>query len=102
MDEESKQEILKVLKKELSKQKGIFNKHAPIAINPNAKGYEEAKAAFNKADWAIKDLEKQIAYLITEKTYEPSIIDRIVEVVDDIIGDDDIKDQSSATSGVRG
>ena len=100
MDEESKQELLKVLKKELSKQKGIFNKHAPIAINPNAKGYSEALTAFNKADWAIKDLEKQIAYLTTEQTYEPSIIDKIMEVADKLVGDDD--PGTSSTSGVRG
>ncbi|GAG54147.1 unnamed protein product [marine sediment metagenome] len=100
MDEESKQEILKVLKKELSKQQGIFNKHAPIAINPNAKGYDEALTAFNKADWAIKDIQKQIAYLLTEETYEPSVIDKIVEVFDKLTGDDD--PGTSSTTGVRG
>ncbi|MCK4567700.1 MAG: hypothetical protein KAU48_10355 [Candidatus Thorarchaeota archaeon] len=100
MDEESKQEILRVLNKELSRQQGIFNKHAPIAINPNAKGYDEVKAAFNKADWAIKDLYKQIAYLKTEETYEPSIIDKIKEVVDKLTGDDD--PGVSTTTGVRG
>ena len=99
MDEESKQELLKVLKKELSRQKGIFNKHAPIAINPTAKGYSEALTAFNKADRAIKDLEKQIAYLITEKTYEPSIIDKIKYIADKLTGDDD--PGTSSTTGVR-
>ena len=100
MDEESKQEILKVLKKELSKQQGIFNKYAPIAINPNAKGYGEALTAFNKADWAIKDIQKQIAYLITEEKYEPSIIDKIIKVVDKLLIDDDPGPSSS--TGVRG
>ena len=100
MDEESKQELLKVLNKELSKQKGIFNKHAPIAINPTAKGYSEALTAFNKADRAIKDLEKQIAYLITEKTYEPSIIDKIKDIADKLTGDDG--PGTSSTTGVRG
>ncbi len=100
MDDESKQEILKILKKELSKQQGIFNKYAPIAINPNAKGYKEALSAFNKADWAIKDIQKQIAYLITEETYEPSIIDKIKEVVDKLVGDDD--PGVGTTTGVRG
>jgi len=100
MVDESTQEILKVLNKELSKQKGIFNKHAPIAINPTAKGYGEAKAAFNKADWAIKDLEKQIAYLITEDTYEPTIFDKIKEVADKLTGDDG--PGTSSTTGVRG
>lgn len=102
MDEESKQELLKVLNKELSRQKGIFNKHAPIAINPNAKGYGEAKAAFNKADWAIKDLEKQIAYLTCEEKYEPSIIDKIIRIADKIIGDDDDHQDQGASLGVRG
>ncbi|MCK5265242.1 MAG: hypothetical protein KAR03_06510 [Candidatus Thorarchaeota archaeon] len=102
MDEESKQEILKVLKKELSKQQGIFNKHAPKAINPTSEGYGEALTAFNEADRKIKDLDKSIAYLITEETYEPSLIDKIFEIVDDIIGDDDIKDKPSGTPGVRG
>lgn len=100
MDEESKQEILKVLKKELSRQQGIFNKYAPIAINPNAKGYEEAKAAFNKADWAIKDLYKQIAYLTTEEKYEPSILDKIKEIADKLLKDDDPGPLDSV--GVRG
>ena len=103
MDEESKQEILKVLKKEKSKQQGIFNKHAPKAINPSSEGYEEALKAFNEADRKIKDLDKSIAYLITEETYEPTIFDKIVEIVDKIIvNDDDWKDQDSATTGVRG
>ena len=101
MDEESKQEILKVLKKELSKQQGIFNKHAPIAINPNAKGYGEALTAFNKADWAIKEIQKQIAYLLTEETYEPSVIDKIVEVFDKLTGDDNDQGKG-ADLGVRG
>ncbi len=102
MDAESKQEVLKVLKKEKSRQQGIFNKHAPKAINPTSEGYGEALKAFNEADRKIKDLDKSIAYLITEETYEPSIIDTIFEIVDDIIGDDDIKDKISGTSGVRG
>ena len=101
MDEESKQEILKVLKKELSKQQGIFNKHAPKAINPNSSGYEEALTAFNKADWAIKDIQKQIAYLLTEETYEPSVIDKIVEVFDKLTGDDNDQGKG-ADLGVRG
>jgi len=83
MVDESTQEILKVLNKELSKQKGIFNKHAPIAINPTAKGYGEAKAAFNKADWAI-----------------PTIFDKIKEVADKLTGDDG--PGTSSTTGVRG
>ena len=101
MDEESKQEVLKVLKKEKSTQQGIFNKHAPKAINPNSTGSEEAPKAFNDADRKIKDLDKQIAYLITEDTYEPSIIDRIVEVFDKIVKDDDGKGKG-ADLGVRG
>ncbi len=100
MDEESKQEILKVLNKELGRQKWIFNKHVPIAINPNAKGYSEALTAFNKADWAIKDLNKQIAYLVCEETYEPSILDKIMAVVDKLTGDDD--PGTGTTTGVRG
>jgi hypothetical protein len=103
MDEESKQEILKVLRKERSRQQGIYNKHAPTAINPSSKGYEEALRAFNEADWKIKDIDKKIAYLITEEEYEPTILDKIVQIVDKlIIDDDDSKNKDSATTGVRG
>ena len=100
MDEESKQEILKVLKKEKSKQQGIFNKHAPKAINPSSEGYDEALTAFNEADRKIKELDKQIAYLITEETYEPTIFDKIVKVVDKLIKDD--SPGTGTTTGVRG
>ena len=102
MDEESKQEILKILRKEKSKQQGIFNKHDPKAINPSSSGYDEALTAFNEADRKIKDLDQKIAYLITEETYEPTILDKIVEIVDKlIIDDDDWKNKDSATTGVR-
>lgn len=100
MVDESTQEILKVLNKELGKQKGIFKKHAPIAINPTAKGYGEALTAFNKADAAIKSLEQQIAYLLTEDTYEPTIFDKIKDIADKLTGDDD--PGTSSTTGVRG
>ena len=40
--------------------------------------------------------------LLTEETYEPSILDKLRNIVDKIIKDDnDWKDQTSATTGVR-
>lgn len=81
-----------------------MNKHAPRAINPdNSEEYKNAKRGFDAAYKNIQDIEKQIAYLLTAETYEPPILDKILNIVDKIISDDDDwKDQSSAYSGFRG
>ena len=100
MDEESKKEILEILNKELGRQQWIFNTNAPKAINPNSEGYDEALTAFNEADRKIKDLQQKIAYIITEKAYEPSILDKIKEIADKLIKDDD--PGTGTTTGVRG
>lgn len=104
MDEESKQEILRILNEELHKQKAIFHKHAPIAVNPaNTEEYDIAKRAFDHANHRVRELEDRIAWLMTEETYEPSILDKILNIVDKILKDDDEwKDQSSVVTGVRG
>lgn len=102
MDEGFKKEILEVLNKELSKQKGIFNKHAPRVIHPNSKGYDEARKAFDAADRKIKSLEHEIAYITCEEVYEPTIIDRIVDIVDKIVKDDNDTPDQGADLGVRG
>ena len=104
MDEESKQEILRILNEELHKQKQIFQKHTPIAINPaNTPEYDIAKRAFDHANQRVRELEDRIAWLLTEETYEPTILDKILNIVDKIIKDDDEwKDQSSVVTGTRG
>ncbi len=103
MDEESKQEIIRILGAELSKQKAIMDKHSARAINPDgSKEYEQAKEAFDNAHRQIRELEDKIAYLQTSEKYEPTIIDRILNIVDKLIkDDDDWKNQTSATTGVR-
>ena len=104
MDEESKQEILRILNAELSKQKAIMQKYSGRVINPdNSEEYKLAKRAFDAAYKSITELDQRISYLITEETYEPSILDKILNIVDKIIkDDDDQKDQSSVATGVRG
>ncbi|MGY5860114.1 MAG: hypothetical protein RTU63_12150 [Candidatus Thorarchaeota archaeon] len=84
MDADSKKQLLEILNKELGKQQGIFNRHAPKAINPTSIGYEAAFFAFNEADRKVKDLQKMLAYIITEDTYEPTILDQIKESADKI------------------
>jgi len=104
MDDESKHEILRILNEELAKQKAIMQKHSGRTINPdNSEEYKLAKCAFDNAYRRIGELEDRIAWLLTEETYEPSILDKILNIVDKIIKDDDEwKDQSSVVTGVRG
>jgi len=84
MDAESKKQILEILNRELSRQQGIFNTNAPKAINPTSVGYEAAFVAFNEADRKVKDLQKSLAYIITEEAYEPTILNQIKEIADKI------------------
>ena len=61
----SKKTRLEQLRREWKKQKGIFNKYAGRAINPDgSEGYWEAKAKFDDADRRIKEIEKEIAHLL--------------------------------------
>ena len=94
-----KEEIIRVLRDEANRQRGIFNKHAPQAIHPDCS--DEIKSAFNKADRRIKELDKEIARLITGgEPYEPTIFDKMFDYIDKLTGDDEPKD--SVTTGVRG
>ncbi|MHA1961213.1 MAG: hypothetical protein ACW99U_13380 [Candidatus Thorarchaeota archaeon] len=97
-----KEELVKMLNAELSKQKAIFEKNAGRAINPDgSEEYWAAKAAFDSADRKIKSLEKELARILTdEEAYDPSIWDRIGHYFDKLVGDDEPKD--SVASGVRG
>jgi len=45
---------------------------------------ETAFVAFNEADRKIKDLQKSLAYIITEEAYEPTVLDKIKEIADKI------------------
>ena len=64
--------------------------------------HDIAKRAFDHANRRVRELEDRIAWLLTEETYEPTILDKIINIVDKIITDDDEwKDQSSVTTGVR-
>ena len=102
MDHESKKEILRILNAELRRQKAIFNKHAPKVIFPNnSPEYDAAKKAFDNADWQIKDITKQIAYITCEETYEPTVIDKIFEYVKKL-GKDGSDKGKDADIGVRG
>ncbi|MHA1480886.1 MAG: hypothetical protein ACTSQZ_05645 [Candidatus Thorarchaeota archaeon] len=61
-----KSQQIKKLGQELSKQKGIFQKHAGRAINPDGSdAYWAAKGKFDAADRKIKEIEKEIAHLLT-------------------------------------
>ncbi|TFG32284.1 hypothetical protein EU528_03870 [Candidatus Thorarchaeota archaeon] len=103
MDEESKQEVLRILGQELSRQKAIMQKHSGRTINPdNSDEYKLAKKAFDHAYHQVRDLEDRIAWLQTEETYEPSILDKILNIVDKIIKDDDDWKERGAAGGVRG
>lgn len=103
MDEESKQEILRILSAEQSKQKAIMNKHSGRAMNPDgSEEYKIAKKAFDNAYRRVKDLGDRISWLLTEETYEPSILDKILNIVDKIIKDDDDWKDRGAAGGIRG
>ena len=52
------------LHQEMAKQKEIFLKHAPRAINPDGSDeYKAAKKAFDAADRRIKEIEKELVQL---------------------------------------
>ncbi len=95
--------ILEMLKAELAKESAIFQKYAPLVINPsNDPSYTEAKENFDAADRRIKAIEKEIAYI--QEAMEPdyqSILDRLGIIWDKLTGDDD-EPKDSATPGVRG
>ena len=55
---------IKKLHEEIAKQKEIFLKHAPRAINPDGSDeYKAAKKAFDAADRRIKEIEKELVQL---------------------------------------
>jgi hypothetical protein len=58
---------IKLLGKEIEKQKRIFRKHMGKAINPDgSEEYRDAKSKFDAADRKIKDLDKELARLVTD------------------------------------
>jgi hypothetical protein len=102
MDQETRDRMIKELNAAKREQVGIFNKHAPRAINPdNSEAYTIAKTAFDKADRMIKSIEKEIARLTLYETHDPSVFDKIMNKLGKL-GKSDGKDQDSATTGVRG
>jgi hypothetical protein len=102
MDQESRDGMIEELNAAKREQQGIFNKHAPRAINPdNSEAYTIAKKAFDKADRAIKAIDKEIAKLTLYETYDPTVFEKIMNKLGKL-GKGDDKDQDSATPGVRG
>ena len=102
MDQETRDRMIKELNAAKREQQGIFNKHAPRAINPdNSDAYTIAKAAFDKADRMIKAIDKEIARLTLYETHDPTVFDKIMNKLGKLVKSDG-KDQDSATTGVRG
>jgi len=102
MDQETRDRMIKELNAALREQTGIFNKHAPRAINPdNSEAYTIAKKAFDQADRMIKAINKEIARLTLYETHDPTVFDEIMDKLGKLIKSDDI-DQDSVTTGVRG
>jgi hypothetical protein len=99
----SKEDLIEMLSKEITRQRAIFNKHSARVINPdNSPEYKAAKEAFDAADRKIKSLDKEIARLLTEEeAYDPTIWDKIGEYWKKLTGDDDLP-QDSVVTGVRG
>jgi hypothetical protein len=101
-DDEFYEPILEMLRAELAKESAIFQKYAPLVINPsNDPGYTQAKEKFDAADRRIKMLEKEIAHI--QAAMEPdykSILDRLGIIWDKLTGDDEPDD--SVAPGVRG
>jgi hypothetical protein len=65
----AKDRTIAILSKELEKQKAIFRKHMGRAINPDGSDeYKEAKTEFDAADRKIKELDKEIARIVTGGT----------------------------------
>ena len=97
------EEILKILSAELGKQKAIFRKNSSRVINPdNTPEYDAAKTAFDTADRRIKELEQEIARLVTGgEPHEPTIFDKMFDYIDKLTGDDDDHGRD-ADIGVRG
>ena len=57
---------IKILNMELARQNAIFRKYMGRAINPNnSDEYKEAKTKFDAADRRIKELDKELARLVT-------------------------------------
>ena len=65
----AKRKAIAILSKELENQKTIFQEHMGRAINPDgSEAYWLAKTQFDAADKKIKELEKEIARIITGGT----------------------------------
>jgi hypothetical protein len=98
--DEDKQETLDMLKRWLAEERAIFDKYKGRVINPdNTEGYAAAKKAFDRADRNIKEIEKEIAALLTAEKVEPSFLDEIMDKVKKLVSDDEPKD--SVVTGVR-
>ncbi len=77
MDEHTKW-TLDMLNALLNEQKEIFQNYQGRVINPdNSEEYKEAKRVFDQADRLIKQLEHEIAFLVTAEPQKQDFLDEI-------------------------